>query len=151
MRRRQTIPSQWLIVPPGSAAEAMAAALRLQRGSGILLLEGATAAELKRLRAIARLRRLSIVTEASGSAARVHNSRELRQALLKRIPLVLLSPLYRTSTHPDWKELPRMRAASLARLGGRQLIALGGMNFRRYSKVARLGFVGWAGISAFRT
>lgn len=150
MRRRQTIPSQWLIVPAGSAAEAVQAALRLPRGSGVLLLDGPSAAELKRLRPIARLRRLSMLTEASGSAARVHNSRELRQALLKRIPLILLSPLYRTSTHPSWKELPRMRAASLARLGRRQLIALGGMNSRRYSKIAPLGFIGWAGISAFR-
>lgn len=150
MRRRQTIPRQWLIVPAGSAAEAMQAALRLRPGSGILLLDGASPAEFKQLRAIARRRRLSIVTEASRGAVRVHNSRELRQALLKRIPLVLLSPLYHTSTHPDWTQLPRMRAASLARLSGRKLIALGGMNSKRYSKVARLGFIGWAGISAFR-
>jgi thiamine-phosphate pyrophosphorylase len=44
-----------------------------------------------------------------------------------------------------------MRAAALARLAGRKLVALGGMDERRFRRVERLGFVGWAGISAFRT
>jgi thiamine monophosphate synthase len=44
-----------------------------------------------------------------------------------------------------------MRAATLARLANRQAIALGGMNRQRYANVAALGFIGWAGISAFRT
>jgi thiamine-phosphate pyrophosphorylase len=42
-----------------------------------------------------------------------------------------------------------MRAASLARLGGRKLYALGGMNAKRFDRIAPLGFVGWAGISAW--
>lgn len=151
MRRRQSIPSQWLVVPPQSGAESIKAALRLRLGSGVLLLDGLSEAECKRFRRIARGRRLLVATEESGGAARVHNSKELRQALLRRTPLLFLSPVHRTSTHPDWNAIPRMRAASLARLGGRQLIALGGMDSKRYSKVARLGFIGWAGISAFRT
>lgn len=151
VRRRQSIPAQWLVVPAGSAIEAAEAARRLRPGSGVLLLEGVTEAELRRFRTIARRRQLLVVSEGPLTAVRVHNSKELRQALLRRTPLVLLSPVNRTSTHPDWKELPRMRAASLARLGGRRLIALGGMDSKRYSKVARLGFIGWAGISAFRT
>jgi thiamine monophosphate synthase len=44
-----------------------------------------------------------------------------------------------------------MRAAALAALGSRKLIALGGMNAERYARIAQLGFMGWAGISAFRT
>jgi hypothetical protein len=44
-----------------------------------------------------------------------------------------------------------MRAAALARLAGRNAIALGGMSRRRYAKIAALGFTGWAGIDAFRT
>jgi thiamine monophosphate synthase len=31
------------------------------------------------------------------------------------------------------------------------LVALGGMDAKRYAAVAPLGFTGWAGISAFRT
>ena len=41
-------------------------------------------------------------------------------------------------------------AATLARLTGRNAVALGGMNAPRYAKIASLGFIGWAGISAFR-
>jgi thiamine monophosphate synthase len=44
-----------------------------------------------------------------------------------------------------------MRAAALARLGRRNLFALGGMNARRFARVKELGFQGWAGITAFRT
>jgi hypothetical protein len=43
-----------------------------------------------------------------------------------------------------------MRAAAFARLAQRRLIALGGMDAQRYAKIAPLGFIGWAGISAFR-
>jgi thiamine-phosphate pyrophosphorylase len=44
-----------------------------------------------------------------------------------------------------------MRAAALARLAGRRLIALGGMDARKFARIENLGFRGWAGISAFRT
>ena len=92
-----------------------------------------------------------IVDEGRGAAARVHNVRELARALLRRTPLVLLSPIYPTQSHADWRPLPRMRAAALASLAKRRLFALGGMNRERYARIAPLGFIGWAGISAFRT
>jgi hypothetical protein len=44
-----------------------------------------------------------------------------------------------------------MRAAAFARLAKRRAIALGGMDAQRYARLAQLGFIGWAGISAFRT
>ena len=149
MQRRQRVPKQWLIAAsPDGVVEA---ARRLRPGSGILLLRPLPAAELRRLGHVARQRRQSVVAEQPRTAARVHNVRELRRALLARVPLILLSPLYRTRSHPEWEPLPRMRAATLARLGGRRLLALGGMNRKRYAAVAPLGFIGWAGISAFRT
>jgi thiamine-phosphate pyrophosphorylase len=76
---------------------------------------------------------------------------ELRRALLARTSLVLLSPLRPTQSHPEWKPIPRMRAAAMARLGRRSLVALGGMDARKFARIKRLGFQGWAGISAFRT
>jgi thiamine-phosphate pyrophosphorylase len=103
------------------------------------------------LRLLARERKLEIVIEGPRSARRVHNVRELRAAMLQRTPLILLSPLYPTISHPDWQPLPRMRAAALARLGGRTLLALGGMDARRFARIRKLGFRGWAGITAFRT
>jgi thiamine-phosphate pyrophosphorylase len=148
MRRRQTIPSQWLIVTDRLFWRA---AKRLPRGSGILLLDLLPASAMRRLRLLAAQRDLTIVIEGPGSAARVHNSRELRSAMLRRTPLILLSPLYPTQSHPDWQPLPLMRAAALARLGGRKLLALGGMDAHKFARIRNLGFEGWAGISAFRT
>ena len=148
MRRRQTVPRQWLIIADQGT---IAPAFRLPRGSGILLLQPLSGRAMRRLRQSARQRSLTIVKEQRGTAKRVHNVRELRGALLARTPLILLSPLYPTSSHPGWKPIPRMRAAALARLGERKLLALGGMDARKYALIKRLGFQGWAGISAFRT
>lgn len=150
MTRRQTIPEQWLVIDRSQPA-LWPILRKLSPGSGVLVLGGLSPNEKARLRRLARLRALTVVTERSGRAARVHGARELRLALLRRTPLVLLSPMYETPSHPDWKPLSRMRAAALARLADRRLVALGGMDPRRYAKIARLGFIGWAGISAFRT
>ena len=151
MTRRQSVPEQWLIVTQPIAAEMWRTVRGLPPGSGVLLLEQLNALELRQLRHLARLRALTVVTEGPRTAARVHNLRELRRALSRRTPLILLSPLSLTQSHPGWKPLPRMRAAALARLVNRNAIALGGMNAQHYAKVAPLGFIAWAGISAFRT
>ena len=151
MTRRQTMPEQWLIIDQTSDRPMWSSLRRLPCGGGVLLLEELDSREDRRLRRLARVRRLMVVTEAPRTAARVHNMHELRKALLRRSPLVLLSPIYPTSSHPDWQPLPRMRAAMLARFAGRKAIALGGMNRKRYANIAPLGFIGWAGISAFRT
>jgi thiamine-phosphate pyrophosphorylase len=103
------------------------------------------------VRTIARSRGLVVVDEAEGAVARVHDSRELRRALLARNSLILLSPIFPTASHPEWAAIPSMRAAALARLAARRLIALGGMNAQRFARVQRLGFGGWAAIDAFRT
>jgi len=124
---------------------------RLPRGSGVLVIGRLSAGALRRVRTIARSRDLRVAIERRRTAARVHNLGELRRALLARTPLVLLSPIHPTATHPNWAPMPRMRAAALARLGERRLVALGGMNSKRYAAVERLGFIGCAGISAFRT
>jgi thiamine-phosphate pyrophosphorylase len=147
MRPRQTIPRQWLII----AESGIDAAGKLPPGSGILLLRKLPPRELRVLRQIARIRGLMIVDEHPRSAARVHDVRELRRARLSRTPMILLSPLFPTRSHPNWKPLQRMRAAALARLGKRNLFALGGMDARKFARMERLGFRGWAGISAFRT
>jgi thiamine-phosphate pyrophosphorylase len=150
MTRRQTMPEQWLIIDQTSDRPMWSSLRRLPCKGGVLLLEELDSTEGRRLRRLARVRSLMVVAEAPRTAARVHNMHELRKALLRRSPLVLLSPIYPTSSHPDWQPLPRMRAATLARLTGRNAVALGGMNRKRYARIAPLGFKGWAGISAFR-
>lgn len=147
MTSRQTgIVRRWLIVDGSLGTPALR---RLPPATGLLLLDGQRAGV--RLRGIARTHRLPIVEEAKGDAKRVHDLRALRQALRTRTPMILLSPIHPTSSHPEWKAIPRMRAAAMARLAGRRLIALGGMTEKRYLRIRPLGFQGWAGISAFRT
>ena len=149
MSRRQTKSERWFLVT--DAAQACDVARGLPPGTGVLLLTKLTVREMRRLRQVAHARRLVVEEERRGNAARVHNMRELRSALGARTPLILLSPTFPTRTHPEWAPLPRMRAATLARLAGRSLVALGGMDERRYAKIGQLGFSGWAGVSAFRT
>jgi thiamine-phosphate pyrophosphorylase len=144
------MPEQWFVANAGGPG-LWATIRKLPRGSGVLVLGWMSSSELRRLRHLDRLRGLTMVTEQPRAAARVHELRELRQALLRRTPLILLSPIYPTRSHPEWAALPRMRVAALARLAGRRLLALGGMDARRYAGIKRLGFRGWAGISAFRT
>lgn len=149
MERRQST-DQWLIVEhlgPGDEE----AVRNLRCGSGVLVIGCLSEAQHRRLRRLARVRGLAIVVEGPRSAARVHDVSELRRALLHTVPLILLSPMFRTDSHPEWPPLPKMRAAALARLGGRRLVALGGMDARKFARVKHLGFQAWAGISAFRT
>lgn len=154
MKRRQTLPRQWLIAD-GRIGEGLRDAVRrLPRGSGVLVLrhdlsKGERARMLAKLRRAGRLRDLIITDEAAGDAVRVHSVRELRTALLNRTPMILLSPMHRTTSHPDWRPIPRMRAVAFSRLAGHRLFALGGMNETRFRRVQRLGFQGWAGIDAW--
>jgi thiamine-phosphate pyrophosphorylase len=147
--RRQTTPEQWLIANGRIEAALWQVVRKLPRGSGVLLLQRPDPEQGRRLRHLARRRGLMMLVESPRRASRAHNSRELRNALLRRSPLIFLSPMWPTHSHPDWSPLPRMRAAALARLAGRRAFALGGMNAKRYAKIARLGFIGWAGISAW--
>ena len=151
MRRRQTsIPKQWLVIAGREGDRALSAARRMRPRSGVLITGDAQLARIPlRLRIAARTRRLLIIAEHQGTAARVHDLREIRRARLRKTPLLFLSPLFPTATHPDWHPQPRMRAAALARLAGRPLIALGGMTERRFARVRALGFDGWAGIGAW--
>lgn len=148
MERRQTLPVSWFVL---TGPESLDVLRRLPRDTGVLVLPGLSPRDLRAVRRAARTRRLSLIMEQPGAPLRVHSMRELRKALGNPAPLIFVSPLNVTRSHPDWEPLPRMRAATLARLAGRRAIALGGMDARRYAKITPLGFIGWAGISAFRT
>jgi thiamine-phosphate pyrophosphorylase len=150
MTGRQTKSGQ-LIVDRQPDKKLWRALAKLPRGSGALLLQPFDANGQRRLRRTARARGLTVAIELPRTMARVHNQSELTRALLRRARLILISPIHKTRSHPDWKPLPRMRAATLARLTGRRAVALGGMTEQRYARIAPLGFIGWAGISAFRT
>lgn len=155
MSYRQTgIPSEWLIVDSRLTADVFRIVRYLPRCSGVLVLHHDLGARerralLTRLRRIAQDKRLKILDEARGHSARVHNMGELRRALTANVQLLFLSPIFRTRSHPDWRQLPRMRAATLARLPKRSVMALGGMDRRRFRTIQKLGFAGWAGLDAW--
>jgi len=151
MRRRHSMPKQWLIINSRIDPQVWNALRKLPPRSGILILHELDGKQQRRVRSITQRGGHIIAREGRNGATRVHNVKELTRALTTRHGPVLLSPVFRTSTHPDWEPLPRMRAATLARLCDRNAVALGGMNSSRYRKVAALGFAGWAGISAFKT
>ena len=154
MKRRQTaIPHQWLIIDGRNRESFWGAAWKAPGGTGLLLLmehlaKGERERLLRKLRRLARMRSLMLL-EDHGQAKRVHSMRELRRALQQRPRLILLSPIFPTRSHPDWKPMPRMRAATLARLAKVPVLALGGMTSRRFGSVEELGFSGWAGIDAW--
>ena len=155
MQGRQTVPRQWLVADERIGEGLWRALRKLPPGSGVLFLyrdvpRGRRTQLLARVRRLARAKKLLIVDEASGEAARVHDLKELRAAQLFRTPLLFLSPLFPTRSHPDWKPLRRMQASAIVRLANRPVMALGGMNGRRFRRVERLGFSGWAGMDAYR-
>lgn len=154
MMRRHPLPGRWLVADWRLGDALWPAARRLPRGSGILFLylDMGKAERSKLLAALGRLARrrgLVIADEQAGQAARVHHARELRRALAAGVPMLFLSPIFPTRSHPGWQPLPRMRAAALANSSPVPVIALGGMNLRRFRQVQRLGFSGWAGIDAY--
>jgi thiamine-phosphate pyrophosphorylase len=154
MKRRHPLPSRWLVADERAGDELWPVLESLPRGSGVLVLyrdlpKRQRAALLSKLRRFARHRGLAIADELAGDAARVHDPVELRQALLRGTPLLFLSPMFQTRSHPEWKPMARMRAAAMARLARVPVVALGGMNETRFRRVERLGFQGWAGIDAW--
>jgi len=154
MKRRQPLPTRWLVADERMGEQLWAAVRKLPRGSGVLVLhrslpKGERAALLSRLRRVARQRGLVIADDATGASARVHDLAELRRASLRRTRMLFLSPMFATRSHPGWKPLPRMKAAAMISLAPMPVLALGGMNERRFRRVERLGFQGWAGIDAW--
>jgi thiamine-phosphate pyrophosphorylase len=154
MRRHRQLPSQWLITDERLGDQLPPALRRLPHGSGVLIrhheLKPRERERLARkARSLAGSRRLLVLDEVAGRIARVHNAREIRQAQLRGVLVMFLSPMHRTRSHPDWKPIPRMRAAALVRLARVPMIALGGMNPRRFARLKALGFQGWAGIDAW--
>lgn len=153
--RHPDLPAAWMITDERLGPDMLMQIRRLPVGTGVLVRHHGLPpperrALLRKIRTVARARGLSVVDEAEGRVARVHSARELRRALVARPDLLFLSPLFRTRSHPDWLPLGRMRAATLARLAKRPVLALGGMDRRRYARIRVLGFAGWGGIDAWR-
>ena len=154
MTHRQSLPRQWLVADERLGDGLIPVVRSLPPGTGILFLyrqrpKADRARLLARLRRLARGRGIPIVDEAAAEAARVHDLRELRAARLRGVRIIFLSPMFASRSHPAWKPLSRMKAAAIVRLAPEPVIALGGVNERRFRRIAPLGFSGWAGIDAY--
>jgi thiamine-phosphate pyrophosphorylase len=86
---------------------------------------------------------------AGAVSAPVHNLRELAEAKRHGIPLLLISPVFGTRSHPDAKPLGLSRFMQLAaRAKPATVIALGGMTRNRARSLDKRLVHGWAGIDA---
>jgi thiamine-phosphate pyrophosphorylase len=161
-----SLPTVWLMTD--ERADLARAVRRLPPGAGVVFRHHATApAERRRLFRhllhTTRAKRLVLVRAGAmrlagemGTHGRIgrklvtwptHDRQEAR-AGAKAGAVLFVSPVYPTRSHPGAAALGPARAARIGR-GLGPLVALGGMNARRFARARRLGLHGWAGIDAF--
>lgn len=177
-RTLAALPRLWLMTDERVANDKIMSAIeRLPRGSGVIFRHHATEPEERRalfrkLRLATRRRRIVLIgsapsdREADGvhlsarsRASRgprptglltmsAHDAREVARANALRPALLFLSPVFPTRSHPGAWTLGVPGLARLARLSDAPVIALGGMNARRFRRLRPLGIHGWAAIDA---
>lgn len=167
MPPRQTLPRLWLMTDERQGERLWTALERLPRGAGVVFRHYRLGPRERRLlflkvRALCRRRRLVLVAAgdalpgAAGSHARrgrglvtwsAHNLREIRAAEQAGAQAIFLSPVFPTRTHPGRRALGERRFALLARRTRLPVIALGGMDARRFARLR--GAYGWAAIDAW--
>jgi thiamine-phosphate pyrophosphorylase len=113
----------------------------------------------RRVRSIARARRLTLVVAGDRlpwpmrhggvrpATAPAHDRREAITGVRKGARLLFVSPVFTTRTHPGAKALGPRRARTIVRDLSAAAVALGGMNGRRWRRMAALD--GWAAIDAW--
>ncbi|MBX3593616.1 thiamine phosphate synthase [Sphingomonas sp.] len=178
MRARQSprpprqLPRQWLFTDPRLTVDPRVIARRLPIGTGIVMRHYDWPIDVRRqlfrdLRAIARQRRLVLVVAGKerlgpGAAGRhgrhrgaltapVHSRREAMTAIRAGAKLVFASPVHATRSHPGARPLGRLGLALLIRDLPIPVVALGGMDARRWRALRPLDVHGWAGIDAWRS
>ena len=77
-----------------------------------------------------------------------HNRRDLIAARRAGADIIFLSPVFPTRSHPGAPGFGPLRFGLLARQAKMSVIALGGMNPQRFSRLQLLGAHGWAAIDA---
>ncbi len=174
MRSRQPLPQLWLMTDERMGDALWDALNRLPRGGGVIFRHYDThdrRALFERVRRIARRRGLLLVLAGTPRAAaawradgahgasrhrrfarpllRTASAHDARELARVRAHAILISPVFATRSHPGARPLGMMRFAMLARNSAAAVIALGGMDARRFRRMAPLGAYGWAGIDAF--
>lgn len=173
-RRHPPLPTLWLMTDE-RIGDVVKAVESLPRGSGIVFRHHATPlAERRKLfdavRAIALRRRLILILADTPSRARnwgadgahhrstlqgaglrtvaIHNARELHLARRIGADLMFVSPVFSTRSHPDARTLGPVRLGLLVGRSRHAVVALGGMDARKFRRLQGLGLHGWAAIDA---
>lgn len=173
MRRRhpshaKELPRRWLMTDPRLGDGLWDALAALPSGSGVIfrhyaLPPAARRALLVRVAQVARRRGLMLVVAGESRRTRalahgrhrgaltapVHSRREAIAAIRNGAKLLFVSPVHATRSHPGARSLGPARLGLLIRGLDVPVIALGGMNERRWRALRPLGVLGWAGIDAW--
>ncbi len=166
--RPSTFPRRWLMTDERLGDALWTAIDALPRGSGIIFRHYATAPKARRqlferVRNAARRKGMLLVVAGSSVAqgrpqhgresgaltAPVHSRREAIAAIRAGAALLFVSPVYATRSHPGAAALGPVRFGLLIRGLKLPVIALGGMDERRWRTLKPLGVYGWAGIDAW--
>lgn len=141
----------------------------MPRGSGVVfrhyeLARAERLALFRAVRQVARRRGLTLVVGGPAAGfgpvaghgryrgawtAPVHSRAEAVRAVRNGAKLLFVSPVYTTRSHPNARELGRVRLGQITRGLKLPVIALGGMDERRWRKLGALDIYGWAGIDAW--
>lgn len=169
MRARH--PVVWLMTDERMGAGLWPALRRLPPGAGVVFRHYGTPDRERRalflqVRRIAKARWLVVVVAGGAlpGADGVHRARgrglvtwpahDRREAIAGKragAAVLFVSPVYPTRSHPGAPTLGAMRAARIGSGLGLTVIALGGMDARRWRRVRALGFDGWAAIDAWQS
>ena len=163
-------PLVWLMTDERMGEALWPALRRLPPGSGVVLRHRSTApaarrALFARVRRIAVARRLVLVVAGSQRMGGVpthgpgpagsrpttwpaHSRREAIAGIVRGADTLFVSPVFATRSHPGAAPVGVLRAARLGRGLGVRIVALGGMDARRFGRIRRHGFDGWAAIDA---
>ncbi len=135
---------------------------KLPKGAGVIfrhysLTRAERAGLFRRVRAIARARRLMLLSGGPGGAhgrhfgavsVPVHSKRERIAAERNGAKLLFVSPIFSTASHPGARALGRSRFGLLIAGGRVPVIALGGMTRQRARSLSVFKIHGWAAISS---
>lgn len=134
---------------------------RLPRGSGVIVRHYSLPAcerraLLARVERIAARRALLVLVggvkhgrNRGAVTAPVHSRRELLAAVRAGAAALFVSPVYATRSHSGAQALGRVRLGLMIGGAGVPVIALGGMDERRWRALRPLGVYGWAAIDAW--
>lgn len=170
-RHPSSLPRLWLFTDERLGEALWPALAALPRGSGVVFRDYATPlaerkARFARVLAIARRRRLILlragevpmrgemgVHNARGRGvltAAVHDRAEIVAARRAGADLIFVSPVFATRSHPGARTLGPVRLGLMLRGAGVPAVALGGMDARRFRRLAGLPLNGWAAIDGLR-